>query len=241
MSLHLLEEFFLGHVQLQGAEPHVHGDVGVLKENNVHAVADLCAHEGFPGHDWQYQFMRQRARSIGNVRWLTPGAVEDSSSMWEDSMSSEGWALYAERLGLECGFYQDPHSDFGRLGYEIWRACRLVVDTGMHALGWTRERAIEYMLANTPSTALNVRNEIDRYISMPGQALAYKMGELKIRALRRTAQEQLGSAFDVRAFHEVVLRQGSIPLDVLEAEVRAWLKEAQSEGRSAASGEGVRR
>ena len=107
----------------------------------------------------------------------------------------------------------------------MWRACRLVVDTGMHALGWTRQQAIDFMAANTPSTALNIRNEIDRYISMPAQALAYKMGELKIRQLRRQAQEALGERFDVRRFHDAVLLDGSLPLDLLEAKIEAWIEE----------------
>ncbi|MBM3133882.1 MAG: DUF885 domain-containing protein, partial [Chloroflexi bacterium] len=135
--------------------------------------------------------------------------------------------LYAERLGLEMGFFTDPYSDFGRLSYEMWRACRLVVDTGMHALGWTRQQAIDFMAENTSSTLLNIANEIDRYIAWPGQALAYKIGELKIRQLRALAEEQLGPRFDRRAFHDVVLLGGALPLDVLESSVRQWIAACQ--------------
>jgi uncharacterized protein (DUF885 family) len=137
----------------------------------------------------------------------------------------EGWGLYAERLGLEVGFYTDPYSDYGRLTYEMWRACRLVVDTGMHALGWSREQAVAFLMENTALTELNVRNEVDRYITWPGQALAYKMGELKIRELRRRAEERLGDGFDVRAFHDAVLLNGAIPLDVLETKIEGWIED----------------
>ncbi|MBI4606932.1 MAG: DUF885 domain-containing protein, partial [Planctomycetes bacterium] len=131
--------------------------------------------------------------------------------------------LYAERLGLEVGFYQAHYSDFGRLTYEMWRACRLVVDTGIHALGWSRERAIDFLASNTALSRHEVTTEVDRYISWPGQALAYKVGELKIRELRKRAEEALGAAFDLREFHDVVLRNGSVPLGTLEREVEAWI------------------
>jgi uncharacterized protein (DUF885 family) len=137
----------------------------------------------------------------------------------------EGWALYAERLGLGLGFYEDPYSDFGRLTYDMWRTCRLVVDTGMHYLGWSRQQAIDYMAENTALSLLNIANEVDRYIAWPGQALAYKIGELKISELRAYAERELGSRFDLRAFHRIVLEDGGIPLDVLEAKVRGWVAE----------------
>jgi uncharacterized protein (DUF885 family) len=136
----------------------------------------------------------------------------------------EGWALYAERLGLEVGFYTDPFSNFGRLIFEMWRACRLVVDTGMHALGWSRQQAIEYMEANTALSHLNIVNEIDRYIAWPGQALAYKIGELAIRAYRQQAEDTLGSRFDLREFHDILLKEGPLPLDILETRTKNWIQ-----------------
>src|SRR5690606_7155180 len=117
----------------------------------------------------------------------------------------EGWALYSERLGFDLGFYTDPYSDFGRLTMEMWRSCWLVVDTGIHYLGWTREQAIDFMRENSAMSLHNIRSEVDRYIGWPGQALAYKTGELKIRELRAMAENELGDRFDVRAFHDVVL------------------------------------
>ena len=121
------------------------------------------------------------------------------------------------------GFYQDPYSNFGRLSYEMWRACRLVVDTGMHALGWTRQQAIDFMAENTSSTLLNITNEVDRYIAWPGQSLAYKLGELKVRELRARAEQALGGRFQLREFHDVLLLDGAVPLDVLENKVTAWI------------------
>jgi uncharacterized protein (DUF885 family) len=135
----------------------------------------------------------------------------------------EGWALYAESLGTEMGFYKDPYSKFGQLTYEMWRAIRLVVDTGMHALGWSRQRTIDYFKANAGKTEHDIIVEVDRYIVWPGQALAYKMGELKIKSLRARAEKVLGDKFDIRGFHDELLRHGAIPLSILETQVEAWI------------------
>ncbi len=135
----------------------------------------------------------------------------------------EGWGLYSESLGKEMGFYQDPYSDFGRLSLELWRAGRLVVDTGIHAKKWSREQAIAYFKQNTLLSDLDIQREIDRYITNPGQATSYKIGQLKIVELRRKAEQALGPKFDVRDFHEAVLNDGSLPLDVLEQRIDAYI------------------
>jgi uncharacterized protein (DUF885 family) len=126
-------------------------------------------------------------------------------------------------LGLELGLYEDPYSDFGRLSYEAWRACRLVVDSGIHYFGWTRQQAIDFMAEHTALAMHNIRSEVDRYIAWPGQALAYKVGELKLRELRSRATERLGERFDVRRFHDAVLAGGAVPLSLLEKQVEAWI------------------
>ena len=135
----------------------------------------------------------------------------------------EGWGLYAERLAKEMGAYKDPYSDFGRLGAEIWRAIRLVVDTGLHSKGWNEQQAVDYFLANGPTSEGQVRAEIRRYIVRPGQATAYKVGMLKILELRQRARTKLGDRFDIRAFHDTVLGGGSLPLTILERRVDAWI------------------
>ncbi len=207
-----------------------HGDVGVLKENNVHAVADLCAHEGFPGHDWQYQFMRQRARSIGSVRWLTPGAVEDSSSMWEDSMSSEGWALYAEQLvgepqpGAPGGFYT-PEERLFQLKWQALRDARVRIDTGLHTGRMSFDEAVAYHLDNVEflpdacagkdpvrmAACNSARRAIYRYSKWPTQAITYHLGKRDILDLREELRRRLGDRFSLRDFHERFLAAGTIP------------------------------
>ena len=135
----------------------------------------------------------------------------------------EGWGLYTESLGSELGFYTDPYSKFGQLSNELWRAARLVLDTGIHAFGWTRDEAIEYLRANSARTEPDILVEVDRYIDAPGRSLAYKSGELVIKQLRRHAEHTLGRRFDIRAVHDELLGQGALPLDVLDAHMRRWV------------------
>lgn len=185
-----------------------------LKTRPLYEIEALSLHEAVPGHHLQIA----RQQELDNLPPMR------RFHHWTAMV--EGWGLYAERLGLEAGFYQDPYSDFGRLSYEMWRACRLVVDTCMHALGWSRQQAIDFMKEHTALTVHNITTEVDRYIAWPGQALAYKMGELKIRQLRAEAEQTLGAQFDVRQFHDTVLGAGSVPLDVLEANVRHYVQQA---------------
>jgi uncharacterized protein (DUF885 family) len=139
------------------------------------------------------------------------------------SAYGEGWALYAEKLGVEMGIYETPYEHFGRLTYEMWRAARLVIDTGIHAMGWTRQQALDYLAGNTALSLHEVTTEVDRYISWPGQALSYKLGEYTIWQLRRDAEARLGDGFDLRDFHDFVLGLGSVPLDILREEVEKWV------------------
>jgi uncharacterized protein (DUF885 family) len=141
----------------------------------------------------------------------------------------EGWGLYAESLGPELGMYTDPYSKFGQLTYEMWRAVRLVVDTGMHAKGWTRQRAIDFFVANSSKPLHDIEVEIDRYLAWPGQALGYKLGELKIKELRARAERELGAKFDIRAFHDQILGAGPVPLSMLETRINAWVAERLKE------------
>lgn len=139
------------------------------------------------------------------------------------SVYGEGWALYSELLAAEMGLYTTPYEEFGKLTYEMWRACRLVVDTGIHAMGWSRQKAVDYMLQNTALSEHEVNTETDRYIGWPAQAISYKTGELKIRELRDLAEKEMGSEFDIRRFHELILGQGTVTMPVLEKRVRAYL------------------
>ena len=170
----------------------------------------LTLHEAVPGHHLQIS-LAQELQGLPEFR-------KNSSY----TAFVEGWALYAESLGEEMGFYKDPYSKFGQLTYEMWRAVRLVVDTGLHSMGWTREKAIDFFTANAAKTEQDIIVEVDRYIAWPGQAVGYKIGQMKIQQLRAASAKQRGERFDLRAFHDVVLGEGAVPLDVLEARVKAW-------------------
>ena len=182
-----------------------------LDSRPLYTLESLSLHEAVPGHHLQNALAKELDLPEFR-RYYGIGAY------------GEGWGLYSERLGLEVGFYEDPYNNFGRLTYEMWRACRLVVDTGMHALGWTRQRTLDYLAANTALSIHEITTETDRYIAWPGQALGYKMGELKIRELRALAEEELGDGFDVRAFHDEVLLNGPVTLPVLDTVIRRWIE-----------------
>ncbi len=173
----------------------------------------LTYHEAIPGHHLQMALDQQNT-SLPKFR-----------RYGQFTAYVEGWALYTEKLGYEIGGYPDSYARFGQLTFEMWRACRLVVDTGMHAKGWSRQRAIDYMAANTSLALIDIEAEIDRYISWPGQALAYKVGELRILRLRKEAEQQLGDKFDLRAFHDALLSGGAMPIDMLEKRMREWIAE----------------
>ncbi|GHG75575.1 hypothetical protein GCM10010919_29880 [Alishewanella longhuensis] len=188
-----------------------------LNRRPLYEMEALTLHEAVPGHHLQISLAREQSE------------LADFRRSFYTSAFGEGWGLYAEYLGLEMGFYQDPYSNFGRLTYEMWRAARLVVDTGMHTKGWTRQQAMDFLAENTALSMHNVQTEIDRYISWPAQALSYKLGELTIKRLRKQAEEQLADRFDIREFHAVVLGNGSVPLAVLEQQVERYIKQKQQQ------------
>ncbi|MFL9841221.1 DUF885 domain-containing protein [Sphingomonas sp. ST-64] len=182
-----------------------------LDQRPLYELPALTAHEAVPGHHHQIA-LQQELETAKFRRYLASFTA-----------FTEGWGLYAERVGIEMGLYDTPEKQMGRLSYEMWRACRLVVDTGIHSKGWTKERAVKYMLDNTALSAANIDAEVNRYISWPGQALGYKLGELKIRELRARAEQALGTEFDLKRFHDAVLEQGAVPLDVLDAQIDSFI------------------
>jgi uncharacterized protein (DUF885 family) len=208
--------YYRGSIE-SGKPGYFMANTHALDQRPTFDVVPLTLHEAVPGHHHQLA-LAQEIEDAHPIRKL--GGF---------TAFTEGWGLYAERLGLEMGpdpergFYADAYDDFGRLNYEMWRALRLVVDTGLHSKGWTREQAIEYMLANSAATRLDTENEVDRYIGWPGQATAYKIGELFILRLRAEAEEALGDAFDIRAWHDELLKDGPVPLPTLEAKMDRWV------------------
>jgi uncharacterized protein (DUF885 family) len=203
---------FYDHGEADGTRAgQVNINTSDLAARPLYVAAALAFHEGAPGHHLQIMLARENE---GLSEFRRKLAV---------TVFSEGWGLYAEQLGPEAGFEEDPYEEFGRLTYEIWRAARLVVDTGVHALGWSRPRAIDYMAENTGFKPGPAAAEVDRHLTEAGQGLAYTPGLLKIRELRAKAEARLGPAFDRRSFHDAVLANGPLPLDLLEREVEAWI------------------
>jgi uncharacterized protein (DUF885 family) len=203
---------FYEQPSMDGKRPGVYyANLFRMKGMPKYELEALAFHEGIPGHHMQIAI----AQELENVpKFRKFGGY---------TAYVEGWGLYTEMLPKEIGMYQDPYSDFGRLAMELWRACRLVVDTGIHAKKWTREEAITYLATNTPNAKSEVDNAIERYIVMPSQATAYKIGMIKIVELREKAKTALGDKFDIRAFHDVVLKNGAVPLDVLETLVDQYI------------------
>nr|WP_281373851.1 DUF885 domain-containing protein [Parvularcula dongshanensis] len=186
-----------------------------LDTRPLHELEALTLHEAVPGHHLQIAL----AQELDMPPFRRYGGF---------TAFVEGWGLYAESLGEEVGFYETPYTKFGQLSYEMWRACRLVVDTGMHAKGWTRQQAIDFMAENSGLSMNNIETEVDRYITWPGQALAYKTGEMKMKELRARAEAALGEDFDLRRFHDAVLADGAVPLSILETRIAAWIEEQRA-------------
>jgi uncharacterized protein (DUF885 family) len=178
----------------------------------------LTVHEAVPGHHLQSSLNNELGDTIPQFR----------KNMYF-SAYGEGWGLYSEYLAEEMNIYRTPYEKFGQLTYEMWRACRLVVDTGVHAKGWTRQQMIDYMASNTALSMHEVTTETDRYISWPGQALSYKMGEIKIREMRKKAEAELGDKFDIRDFHEVILEEGTVTLAILEKRILSYIDQVKNE------------
>jgi uncharacterized protein (DUF885 family) len=184
-------------------------------DRSLAPVEAVSYHEGIPGHHLQISIAQE-------LTGLPAFRKQEYFTAY-----TEGWGLYSERLGKDVGFYQDPYSDYGRLEADIWRAIRLVVDTGVHSQHWTRQQMVDYFHEHSAIDEPNVQAEVDRYIAWPGQALGYKMGQLKFLELRQKAQQALGPKFDIRQFHDVVLDSGALPMDMLEEQVDAWIASKQ--------------
>ena len=197
---------------LDGTRPGIfYVPIPDVKKYNLFSDEDLFLHEAIPGHHFQIS-LQQENQDLPSFR----------KDLWY-SAYGEGWALYTESLGKELGLYEDPYQYFGMLGAEMHRAIRLVVDTGLHSKGWSREKAIQYSLDNEAESEASITSEIERYMANPGQALSYKIGQLKIRELRKRAEISLGAAFDVKTFHKIVLESGCIPLEYLEEKIDSWI------------------
>ena len=208
---------FYSRPAADGSRPGIYyANLRDMNDMPIYQMEALAYHEGNPGHHMQLAIMTD-LEGIPSFRRF--GGF---------TAYSEGWGLYTEYLPLEMGFYEDPYSNFGRLAMELWRAARLVVDTGLHYHEWSRDEAIEYLVENTPNSRGDATNAIERYIVMPGQATAYMIGMLKILELRERAESELGDDFDIRMFHEVILRDGAVPLAVLEELIDEWIAEAQA-------------
>jgi len=190
-----------------------------LDRRPLYVLTALTLHEAVPGHHLQISLAKEM-NDVAKFRNRT-----------YISAFGEGWGLYSEYLGIETGMYEDPYHNFGRLTYEMWRACRLVVDTGMHTQGWSREQAMDFLASNTALSLHNVKTEIDRYISWPGQALSYKVGELTIKRLRKEAEQTLGEDFDLRDFHDQLLKHGSMPLSMLDKIVMHYISEKKAQNK----------
>ncbi len=187
-----------------------------LDKRPFYELTALTLHEAVPGHHLQNALALEIENAPEFRKQFYPHAF------------GEGWGLYSEKLGVEMGVYRTPYDEFGRLSYEMWRACRLVIDTGIHSKGWTRQQAIDYLASNTALSLHNVQTEVDRYIAWPGQALAYKMGELTIWELRRKAETELGDKFDIRTFHDAVLTGGGLPLELLRTHIDGYIAETKA-------------
>ena len=205
--------FYRGGSEKDGRAGYFYANTYALNTRPKWEMEALTLHEAMPGHHLQISLAKELPETHPLLQNLSyTGFVE-------------GWGLYAESLGTEMGFYKDPYSKFGQLTYEMWRAVRLVVDTGMHYFGWSRERSINYFASNTAKSLHDIEVEIDRYISWPGQALAYKIGELKFKELRRRSKQHFGDKFNIRDFHDELHKRGALPLDVLEDQINDWMSQ----------------